>query len=250
MRASDWVRKGSNDRGHDVISTSHLRPRLANMHKSLELIHADARQSRHRHIDRCLGITIDTLNRLSLQDSPAIDSEEVLSITFLCGVIEKSSGTSKDAYRTSGSLHLGISRPLQTTMLRDKWCKNDVYRLSNQLDLSSLYLASNLDRPEPQVCHKDCTTRLCVKCQVDEEKYITHHDTKSCNGKCEYVGVSQNKLTSILQSGAILLIYYDADNTPDTIKLVPATAGISYVTISYIWSHGLGKPHNNALPQC
>jgi hypothetical protein len=161
MRPSEWIRKGSNDRGHDVISTSHLRSRLADLHKDLELIQADARQSRRRHIDRCLEITIDNLNRLSLQDSPLIGSEEILSIAFLCDVIEKGFGTSKDAYRASGSLHLGISRPLQTRMLGDGWCKNDVYRLSHQLDLSSFYLASNLDRPEPQVCHKDCTTRLC-----------------------------------------------------------------------------------------
>jgi hypothetical protein len=65
-----------------------------------------------------------------------------------------------------------------------------------------------------------------------------------------YVGVSQNELTSILQSGFNPLIYYDADNTPEATKLVPATAGISYVAISHVWSHGLGNPHDNSLPQC
>jgi hypothetical protein len=123
-----------------------------------------ARQSRHRHIDRCLEITIDNLNRLSLQESPLVDSEEVLSIVFLCDLIDKRFGTSKDAYRASGSLRLGIPRPLQTRMLRDGWCKNDVYRLSHQLDLSSLYLANNLDRPSHRFVTKiaplDCVLNL------------------------------------------------------------------------------------------
>lgn len=248
MKPSDWVREGSD--GLDVISTAHLRSLLVDLHKSQELLPSATQQTRREHIDKCLKIAIDTVNSLSIQNSPLIESNEVLSIAFLCDLIEKSFGTEKEAYRASGSLHLGVSRPLQTKMLTHGWCKNDVHRLAHQLDLSSLYLASNLDRPEREVCHKDCTTRLCITSQIDEKKYVTRHDARNCDGNCEYIGVSQSELLYILRSGVIPLIYYDAKNAPNSIKLVPAIPGTSYVAISHVWSHGLGNPHDNSLPQC
>src|SRR5205085_2408368 len=154
---------------------------------------------------------VNQLNALSLQNSPLIESGTVLAIACLADVIEKSFGTRQDAYRASGGWHLGVSRAIQKQMLTDGWCKNDVHRLSHQLDLASLYLASCLDRPEPQVCHHDCSYSLCKMSQVDEKEYVTAHDTKTCDGNCKFVGVSPNELTSILRSGAIPLICYDED---------------------------------------
>jgi hypothetical protein len=245
-KPGDWIRKGR--AGRDVISTVRLRPLLLDLKKRHEQFSSEARQTPRKHVDACLEIAIDTINGLSIRNSSLVESNEVLSIAFLCDLIEKDLGIQKDAYRASGSLHLGISRPLQTRMLRDKWCKNDVHRLAHQLDLSSLYLASNLDMPEPQVDHKDCTSRLCVKSQIDQQTYVTSHDTKNCHGYCENVGVSADDLASILTSGFVPLICYDAENDPDNIKLVPAIPDTPYVSISHVWSHGIGNPNDNSLP--
>jgi hypothetical protein len=248
MKPSDWIRKGRN--GRDVISTMHLRSLLLRLHKIQEQLPSEAGQIRREHIDACLNIAIDTVNSLSLRNSPLIESNEVLSIAILCDLIQKSFGTRRGAYRASGSLDLGVSQPLKTRMLGDGWCKNDVHRLAHQLDLSSFYLASNLERPEAEVVHDDCTNRLCVKSQIDEKNYVTCHDTKSCDGNCEDVGVSRDELASILHSGFVPLICYDAQHSPDKIRLVPAITKTSYVAISHVWSHGLGNRWANSLPQC
>jgi hypothetical protein len=229
-----------------VLSTSLLRSWLADLHNDLvaETV-SDTESSRQahqrsRHIEKCLEVTMRELNGLSIENSPLIESDTILPIAFLADVIEKSLGTERDVYRGSGSLHLGVSRVTQAQMLRDGWCMSDVHRLSHQLDLASLYLASNLDRPEAQVEHHECTRRLCVKSQVDNEAYVTAHDTKRCDGKCEFVGVSQDKLASILHSGAIPLISYDRHDDSGAIDLVPTAPGTPYVAISHVWSHGWG----------
>ena len=251
MNASNYNRTSRDGhRRYEVLSAAHSRSLLTDLHKSRELQPPDTQRSSRRHAAECLKRAAAFLNELSLRSSALVQSAEILSIALLCDLVEKSFGTDLGAFGASGSLRLGVSEYLQSIMVNDGWCRNDIYRLSYQLDLPSLYLASNLEMPESQVCHRDCTDRLCKKSQIDEYNYITQHDLRICNGRCNCVGVSQEELLFILRTRVVPLIYYDANNASDRIVLVPGDPRTPYVAISHVWSHGLGNPHDNSLPQC
>jgi len=190
------------------------------------------------------------INLLSLSDSTLKQSIDLLAIAVLYDAIDKSLGTKMDAYRAGGRLAMGAGKYLQTRMLDDGWCRHDIHRVAHQFDLPTLYLASNLDRPEPQASHKNCTTQACEAFKLDESKYVTLHNTPACNGNCGSVDVSQDELATILLSGLIPLIEYDEERDPCNIKLIPASPGTPYVAISHVWSHGLGNPLENSLPRC
>lgn len=232
------------------LSTAYLRSYLKSVHQSLASMDAVACDSHFQHIENCTGIAADVLNGLSLRNCPVVESNEVLAIAVLCDLIIKEFGTVDNAYRASGRLHLGLSKRLQVQMRQDGWCPTDVHRLAHQLDLSSLYYASNLDRPEPDVRHDGCSEALCSKSQLQESSYNIRH-APSCDGKCKMIDVPSEELSSILLTlNVIPLIQYDPTNDLSPLKLVPALPGTRYVAISHVWSHGLGNPHKNALWKC
>jgi hypothetical protein len=239
---NEWIRTGRD--GSNVISTVPLRQLLG------KLADINPQSSQLKHIKSCLAFAEKIINLLSLSESSLKQSVDLLAIAVLYDTIEKSLGVKKDAYRAGGRLALGAGEYLQTRMLDDGWCTHDIHRVAHQFDLPSLYLSSNLDRPEPQTSHKNCTAQACKAFKLDESKYLTLHNTPACNGKCGSVGVSQDELAAILLSGRIPLIQYDEERDPSNIKLIPASAGTPYVAISHVWSHGLGNPVENSLPRC
>ena len=237
-----WIRTGRD--GSYVISAVPLRQLLG------KLADIDPESSQLKHIKSCLAFTEQTINILIISKSSLKQSLDLLAIAVLYDAIEKSLGMRKDAYRAGGRLALGAGEHLQTQMPEDGWCTHDVHRVAHQFDLPSLYLSSNLDRPEPQTSHRNCTAQACKAFRLDESKYSTLHNTPACDGKCGFVSASQDKLAAILLSGVIPLIRYEADIDPSNIELVPASAGTPYVAISHVWSHGLGNLHGNSLPRC
>lgn len=227
-----------------MISTVPLRRLLD------KLADIDDQSSQMKHVKSCLAIAVQIINLLSLTDSSLKQSVDLLAIAVLYDAIEKNLGTKRDAYRAGGMLALGAGEYLQTRMLDDGWCRHDIHRVAHQFDLPSLYLSSNLERPEPQASHNNCTAQACKVFKLDESSYLTLHNTPACNGKCEFVHVSQDELAGILLSGQIPLIQYDEERDPSNIKLIPASPDTPYVAISHVWSHGLGNPRENSLPRC
>lgn len=246
---AEWTRAGRD--GGSVLSTMRLRDLVQQLYRrSKDTSAENSSSAADERIQQTLQIAIDMVNSLSLQKSPLSETDDFIVIVTLCDTIHKSFGTQIDSYRASGTLDLGVYQPLQKRMLSDGWCKRDVHRLSHQLDLASLYLASNLNVPEAHVQHDGCTKFECLKSKVDESKYITRHDERTCNGNCSFVSVEKSDLTSILLSGVIPLISYQDKDDSGLVKLVPATPGTPYVAISHVWSHGLGNPHDNSIPLC
>lgn len=239
----DWI---ENAGGCKLLSTKQLRSLLSTWdHEDL-----DTRNDFWNHIKECLKVTMDVINQLSILRSTLLESPIVFSVVLLYDLIEKNLGIKDDAYRSAGGLHLNASIYLQSRMLNDGWCRNDVCRLSSQLDLSALFLASYLERPEPERDHRGCSERLCSVSQVDEANYVTLHERSRCEGDCPNVTAHQDELFSILRKGVIPLVSYNMVGGEVRFKIVEHTLNARYVAISHVWSHGLGNPHGNSLPQC
>jgi hypothetical protein len=201
-KRAHWIRQGRD--GKDVLSTTYLRNLTQQLHRRLKDPTVDAsRTTSEATVLKALDVAMDMVNLITLRKSPLAETYVTLAIAALCDTIYKSFGTKLDAYRASGKLDLKVSQPIQAQMLHDGWCPKDVHRFSHQLDLASLYLASNLGVPESQIRHTSCTKVECIKSQVHNKDYVTKHDTKRCDGHCAFVGVRQSELARILLSGSV-----------------------------------------------
>lgn len=247
LHDDDWIEDVG---GRKVLSTKQLRSLLSTWDQEWpETRNADPAHF-YNHTKKCLKVATDVINQLSILRSTLFKSSVILSVVLLCDLIEKNLGTNDDAFRSAGSLHLNASDYLQSRMLNDGWCRNDVCRLSSQLDSSALFLASHLERPEPKRDHRGCSDRLCSVSQVDEATYTTLHDALRCERDCPNVDAHQEELFSILKKGMIPLVSYKMIGGKESFKIVECTLDTRYVAISHVWSHGLGNPHANSLPQC
>lgn len=146
--------------------------------------------------------------------------------------------------------------PLQDRFREHGLCPNQAMMHFKELDITGLYLASQLERPFMQaVRHEKCCDEECVALQTSESNYKTIH-TDECpqDASCIDTVIEQSKISSILYSGGIPIIYVPIipeDGSPPKAKVFDYNSNrIEYVAFSHVWAHGLGNPQQNALPSC
>ena len=135
-------------------------------------------------------------------------------------------------------------------MLKEGWCPFEIEKarmLGNVL--SQAYL---LQLPRPGISaetHQACKKTECVANNIDEEQYKTRHVSEHCD--CSHVHVEVEKLNTILEEGGVPLVAMtpsaDGGVELDVVKKRP---GKRYVSISHVWSDGLGNTEGNSLPTC
>ena len=182
-----------------------------------------------------------------------------LSIGCLCAYLSSLFGL-HDATRFSRFEYLeqGV---LEGRLLDDGWCPSQVKRVSRALLPTSLYLLSNMRRPDPHLDHgisdiatgrKRCTEHQCFANQVRLKDYTTKHDAAYVhdgNGvNCEFFATEQMQMFEWLKKGILPLTLYTDD--PPKLYIVPSTTHTRYVAISHVWAQGLGNQDSNALPRC
>ena len=141
---------------------------------------------------------------------------------------------------------------IKSCMVQIGWCPHQADRWSRYLGLKSLEYFSQIDRSAfSRGSHHECSkAKKCVANQVDVNNYVTKHVEEDC--RCHQVGVPSEKLAEISASGGVPLIYVEADESEEKLKLHVTRRKFSsqYVAISHVWSDGMGNMHNNTLPMC
>ncbi|KAL4778138.1 hypothetical protein BJX76DRAFT_363021 [Aspergillus varians] len=141
--------------------------------------------------------------------------------------------------------------PLDKALAVAGWCEGEISRLRGQTDCSTRFYLAQIDRWAQGRDHRRCSVRAgCQAHQIDESTYRTRH-RPDCRGDamCWSVGPAVEDITNVIAGGG-----YPVVNISDNGRGVEAHPvkqdGDLYVTISHVWSDGLGNPHDNTLPYC
>ena len=145
--------------------------------------------------------------------------------------------------------------PLQDRFRERGWCPSDIKMLYQQIDKTGLYLASLLKRPFSQYLqHEKCSESECLALQISDSDYETKH-VESCpkDSSCNTVTIDQGRLSRILFSSGIPILYMSFSSEATTPRLHVLDYNShprDFIAISHVWAHGLGNPTENALPSC
>ncbi|RDW81285.1 uncharacterized protein DSM5745_04842 [Aspergillus mulundensis] len=139
--------------------------------------------------------------------------------------------------------------PLDRALAEAGWCAAEISRLNDQTDCSTRFYLAQVDRWAQGKDHSRCIAgQGCQAHQIDEPTYRTRH-RPDCKGEmCWDMGPVVEDVVKILDEGGYPLVNL-SDNSRD-VEVHPAKQGEVYVTISHVWSDGLGNPHDNTLPHC
>ncbi|KAL3470429.1 hypothetical protein BJX99DRAFT_239542 [Aspergillus californicus] len=140
--------------------------------------------------------------------------------------------------------------PLDQALLAAGWCPGEISKLNTQTDCSTRFYLANIDRWAPGKDHRRCTARAgCQAHQIDESTYRTRH-RPDCKGDavCWSLGPPPGDIAQVIADGGYPLVNLSHNGREVQVHL--AKQGDLYVTISHVWSDGLGNPHNNTLPHC
>lgn len=140
--------------------------------------------------------------------------------------------------------------PLDQALLEAGWCEGEIAKLNRQADCSTRFCLAQIDRWAQGRDHSRCSARAgCQAHQIDEPTYRTRH-RPDCKGNAMCWGIRSpvGDVTKIIADGGYPVVNL-ADNSRE-VEAHPANHGDLYVTISHVWSDGLGNPHDNELPYC
>ncbi|KAK0099511.1 hypothetical protein ONS96_008349 [Cadophora gregata f. sp. sojae] len=130
----------------------------------------------------------------------------------------------------------------------ENWC---IARTSSVLpfDITALYFKSVLPSYE-SIPHLDCGPTSCSRQSHDVNSLQVQHDWTMCHGDCQVLALDEQKLIGILESNGIPGLYcIETEGGVVDFEVIDIT-GKEYITISHVWSHGLGNPNQNSLPMC
>ena len=145
-----------------------------------------------------------------------------------------------------------ISTKLLEFEMRQKgWCPHQIYQICSSFDYATVYSHSLLNRKvqgQMNDMHQACDRQKCRGNHSDNMK-ATQHISSQCS--CGLIGIVEHELLTIVRKGDIPLVsIHEAPHGCLELRLQPATVSSQYIAISHVWSHGLGNPTANALPQC
>jgi hypothetical protein len=204
--------------------------------------------------------------------SPEIAMATSAVLETLLRLMQRSTITSQQLMNTSLSLS-PVAKSMAWIQLRqDGWCPSELWTIFHRFNTACFYFLHNLLRPSPHQNHQVIRIRksarpnrngtlenlppisLCTPFQyafklLHDDTYTTKH-AYGCNG-CPDVVADSVELCEILKRGNIpLILSIDNNDENETIIFVESEPWMSYVSISHVWSDGLGNPHRNALPRC
>lgn len=135
-------------------------------------------------------------------------------------------------------------------MQESGWCPfrlADICRRYNYVVLYHLLQTKIPDDPF-NTGHEGCTTSNCCAYTVNEKEYVPRHVTDNCS--CDHVQPPIDEVSRVIKKGRIPLASVHKSNGRVSIRITEASAKSEYITISHVWSHGLGNPESNTLPAC
>ncbi|KAL4914101.1 hypothetical protein BDW62DRAFT_149287 [Aspergillus aurantiobrunneus] len=221
--------------------------------------------SHSENLDKCLGLANTVINAFcrgmvhSAQPSKAEGGKELWSSTTIVlfsiiTLVDYLRRARVDINMYSFEANLPPLKwdflPLDQALSAAGWCEGEISKLNRQTDCSTRFYLAQIDRRALDKNHSNCTARAgCRAHQIDEPTYKSRH-RPDCKGDamCWNLGPPVENLTQVIADGGYPLVNL-ADNGRE-VQVRPVRQGDRYVTISHVWSDGLGNPQNNTLPYC
>ncbi|KAL7943305.1 hypothetical protein V8C42DRAFT_328674 [Trichoderma barbatum] len=138
-------------------------------------------------------------------------------------------------------------------MLQRGWCPSETEKIRSQFQgLHTMHHIAQLQRPNADQDHSNCTRHLCTAFQMNIETYRPSHLSDGCS--CDLIGIDEGATSFILRTtDTYPIIRVDQIGAgADDFELVvePYEPGVPYVALSHVWANGLGNPKANSLPRC
>ncbi|KAL4800362.1 hypothetical protein BDV19DRAFT_352862 [Aspergillus venezuelensis] len=133
------------------------------------------------------------------------------------------------------------------------WCAAEIAKLKRETDCSTRFYLSRIDRTGLGKDHSRCTASGgCMAHQIYEPAYRTRH-RPDCKGDemCWSLGPKVEEVVKVIGDGGYPLVNLHENGRE--VEVCAAGEGSRdpiYVTISHVWSDGLGNPHDNTIPYC
>ncbi|KAL4969614.1 uncharacterized protein BDV14DRAFT_164865 [Aspergillus stella-maris] len=133
------------------------------------------------------------------------------------------------------------------------WCAAEIAKLKRETDCSTRFYLSRIDRTGLGKDHSQCTAfGGCMAHQIYEPSYRTRH-RPDCKGDemCWSLGPKVEDVVKVIGDGGYPLVNLHENGRE--VEVCAAGKGSDdpiYVTISHVWSDGLGNPHDNTIPYC
>ncbi|KAL9485392.1 hypothetical protein ACSS6W_004181 [Trichoderma asperelloides] len=149
--------------------------------------------------------------------------------------------------------YMQLGGTIDKQMLQRGWCPSETEKIRSQFQgLHTMHHISQLQRPNANQDHSNCTRHLCTAFQMDIETYQPSHLSDDCG--CPLINIDERVTSLILRSTDTypILRFDQIGDESDNFELVvePYEPGVPYVALSHVWANGLGNPRANSLPRC
>ncbi|KAL4943033.1 hypothetical protein BDV06DRAFT_190872 [Aspergillus oleicola] len=143
--------------------------------------------------------------------------------------------------------------PLDVALSEAGWCVAEIAKLKRETDCSTRFYLSRIDRMGQGKDHSRCTASGgCMAHQIYEPSYRTRH-RPGCKGDemCWSLGPKVEDVVNVIGDGGYPLVnLHENGREVEVCSAGEGSGDPVYVTISHVWSDGLGNPHNNTIPYC
>lgn len=253
---------------HDFLVTSTpLRKHLDQLRASAGGMNEDLRYQHQQRVSDCLKVVF----RFFLEYHPAsfrpqkwkvssvLSPDLCISIIVLAETLTNAAKQiwplPSDSAPLSKMINYVSWNPLHDRLRERNWCPSEIKMLYQEVDKTGLLLASLVKRPFSQhLQHGRCSESECLALQTSDSDYETKH-LESCprDSSCKSIVIDQGHLARILFSGGIPILYMIPSSGTTALQvqvLNHDSHPLDFIAISHVWAHGLGNPHENALPSC
>lgn len=122
-------------------------------------------------------------------------------------------------------------------MLQRGWCPSETEKIRSQFQgLHTMHHIAQLQRPNTNQDHSNCTRHLCTAFQMDIDTYKPSHLTDGCS--CALIGIDERAASLILRStDTYPIIRFDQiGDGVDEFEMVvePYEPGVPYVALSHV----------------
>ncbi|OTB03161.1 hypothetical protein M426DRAFT_180611 [Hypoxylon sp. CI-4A] len=150
--------------------------------------------------------------------------------------------------------HWGASPLLKRRLLANGWCPMDVERSMSDMGIDGHYYLARLNPPEDHISHSNCSKNECAARNVDKDTYEQKHVSKpgDCSGP---IMVDLGIVVKIIETpGYVPVFRWDPNKKRLSVAwsqmIGRGVANPPYVTISHVWSDGIGNLKENSLLEC
>ena len=169
-----------------------------------------------------------------------------LSIRALLWSLRNAVANQKFTIIKRSALELSFSPYLKRLLVERGICPHYLATIEERSSVVLLHYLAGLYRPVGP--HGDCTNQFCCANILDPSKYRTKHVDDEC--ECNSIEPSIVEVLRAIDVGEVPVMRVSLTGAAVHIDTQRAAFDNPYVTISHVWSGGLGSQRASSLPAC